>query len=56
MIFNTTNFDISSNKNDFSKILELLEIINKKLDDNDKKLNMLLDNNDEFEKINNNDI
>jgi exonuclease VII small subunit len=59
MIFNTTTFDIYSisNKSDFNKILELLEKISKKLDDNEKKLDKLLDNNnDEFENINNNDI
>jgi hypothetical protein len=38
MIFNTTTFDIysNSNKSDFNKILELLEKISKKLDDNEK--------------------
>lgn len=51
MLFNTTSFDIYYNKIYFNKILEMLENINKKLDENDKKLNFLLDKNDEFEKI-----
>lgn len=52
MIFNTTGFDIYYDKNNFTKMLELLEIINKKLD----KLLDTNNNNEEFENINNNDI